>query len=278
MNLEEQIEQRLKRYKAPSGRSREEAWELLSGKLDEGKPKKRTLSVVVYWSMGAAAAMVLVMLGLFQSGIFASRTTTLASMQQTVWLPDSSMVLLNSRSSLKSNYQLIGGKRQLEMEGEAYFKVKKGKSFEVAFPGGKLRVLGTEFNVIAYSPEDIRVDCTSGKVQVTVNSQPVILVKGQGMRLTGNELKGPYTIDQGEIESRLKGIYVWHQEPLDEIFTYIGNRFGYTVSLAPSLHKRNFSGTFTLNNLQQSLEVLSEAMQINYTIDESLKQVSIEAR
>jgi len=278
MNTEEQIEQRLKSYKAPSGRSKEEAWELLSSKLGDVKPGKRTLPVLAYWSMGVAAALVLGLLGIFQFGIFASRTTTLTAMQQTVWLPDSSMVLLNSRSSLKSNYELIGGKRVIKLEGEAYFKVKKGKPFEVAFPGGKLKVLGTEFNVIAYSSEDIRVDCTSGKVQVMVNSKPVTLVKGQGMHMKGNEMEGPYTIDQGEVEGRLKGIYVWHHESLDEIFAYLGNRFGYSVSLAPSLQKRNFSGTFTLNNLQQSLEVLSEAMQISYKIDESLKQVSIEAR
>jgi ferric-dicitrate binding protein FerR (iron transport regulator) len=111
-----------------------------------------------------------------------------------------------------------------------------------------------------------------------VNSQPVILIKGQGLHLMGNELKGPYSIDQAEVKGRLNGIYVWHEEPLDEIFAYLGNRFGYSINLAPSLHQRKFSGTFTLNNLQQSLEVLSGAMQINYKIDESLKQVNIEAR
>jgi len=277
MNIEEHIELRLRTFKVPAGRSREEAWELLSGKLDH-QPVKRPAPVLTYWALGAAAAMILVFLGLFQSGLFAPVTRTTTAMQQTVWLPDSSMVLLNSRSTLTSNYQLIGGKRQLKLEGEAYFKVKKGKPFQVAFPGGKLQVLGTEFNVIAYSPEDIRVDCASGKVQVTLHNQLVTLIKGQGVHLKGQELEGPYNIEQTEIEKRIQGICVWHQEPLDEIFAYLGNRFGYTVSLAPSLQKRNFSGTFTLNSLQQSLEVLSEAMQINYSIDDSLKRISIEAR
>lgn len=276
-NIEEIIDQRLRSYQVPEGRTREQAWELLSSKLDQA-PIQRPRSLTAYWLAGAAAAMVLALLGLFQSGLFAPVTSTSIAMQQTVWLPDSSMVLLNSRSTLKSNYQLIGGKRQLKLEGEAYFKVKKGKPFEVSFPGGSLKVLGTEFNVIAYSKEDIRIDCNSGKVQVMVNNRPVILVKGQGMHLTGNELKGPYPIEQDEVQGRLKGIYVFHEDPLDEIFAYLGNRFGYTVSLAPSLQKRNFSGTFTLNNLQQSLEVLSGAMQITYTIDDSLKHISIEAQ
>lgn len=276
-NIEEKIDQRLRTYQVPAGRTREQAWELLSQKLDEEpRPKQRLL--MPWWITGAAAAVLLALLGLFQSGLFAPVASTSIAMQQTIWLPDSSMVLLNSRSTLKSNYQLIGGKRQLKLEGEAYFKVKKGKSFEVDFPGGTLKVLGTEFNVIAYSREDIRIDCTSGKVQVEVNNQPVILGKGQGMHLTGNKLKGPYWIEQQEVQNRLKGIYVWHEEPLDEIFTYLGNRFGYTVSVAPSLQKRNFSGTITLNNLQQSLEVLSGAMQIKYTIDDRLKHFSIEAQ
>jgi ferric-dicitrate binding protein FerR (iron transport regulator) len=276
-NIEEHIEQRLRTFKVPVGRSHEEAWELLSSKLDK-QPQKRHTPVLAYWAAGAAAAAILVFLGLFQSGLFAPVTRTTTAMQQTVWLPDSSMVLLNSRSELTSNYQIIGGKRQLKLEGEAYFKVRKGRPFQVSFPGGKLQVLGTEFNVIAYSPEDIRVDCASGKVQVELNNQLITLTQGQGVHLNGRELVGPYSIAESEIENRIRGIYVWHQEPLDEIFAYLGNRFGYTVSLAPSLQKRNFSGTFTLNSLQQSLEVLSEAMQINYSIDESLKRISIEAR
>ncbi|HLN74867.1 MAG: FecR family protein [Methylococcaceae bacterium] len=276
-NIEEKIDQQLRSYQVPTGRTREQAWELLSQKLDQA-PKQRQRSLTTYWLMGAAAAIVLAFVGLFQSGLFTPVTTTSIAMQQTVWLPDSSMVVLNSRSTLKSNYQIIGGKRQLKLEGEAYFKVKKGKPFIVSFPGGTLKVLGTEFNVIAYSKEDIRIDCTSGKVQVMVNNQPVILVKGQGMHLTGNELKGPYSIDQEEVQGRLNGIYVWHEESLDGIFAYIGNRFGYTISMTPSLEKRNFSGTLTLNNLRQSLEVLSGAMQIKYTIDDSLKHISIEAQ
>lgn len=250
---------------------------MLSGKL-ESRPVKKLVPGVVYWVGAAAAAMLLAFLGLFHSGVFAPVTQTATAMQQTVWLPDSSMVVVNSLSRLKANYRLTDGKRQLDLEGEAYFRVKKGKAFQVDFPGGKLKVLGTEFNVIAYSPEDVRVDCASGKVQVELNHQLITLVKGQGVHLKGRELEGPYTIDRTEIENRIKGIYVWHEEPLDEIFAYLGNRFGYTVSLAPSLQKRNFSGTFTLNDLQQSLEVLSEAMQVNYSIDESLKRISIEAR
>ncbi len=276
-NFDEHIDQRLRTFKVPAGRSREEAWELLSSRLDSPQQKVRRLPGLAYWS-GAAAAVVLILLGLFQSGLFAPVSRTATVMQQTVWLPDSSMVLLNSRSKLTSNYQLLGGKRQLKLEGEAYFKVRKGKPFRVSFPGGKLQVLGTEFNVSAYSAEDIRVDCVSGKVQVEINGKPVTLTKGQGLRSTGNELQGPYPVGQTDVENRLKGIYVWHEEPLDKIFTYLGNRFGYSVSVAPSLQKRNFSGTFTLNNLQQSLEVLSEAMQIRYSIDENLKQIGIEAR
>lgn len=276
-HTEEHIEQRLRHFKVPAGRSREDAWELLSQKLDQ-QPAKRPVPVLRYWIAGAVAAVILVFFGLFQSGLFAPVTQTQTAMQQTVWLPDSSMVLVNSRSRLTANYQLIGGKRQLNLKGEAYFKVKKGKPFQVSFPGGKLQVLGTEFNVIAYSPDDIRVDCATGKVKVALNNQHITLTRGQGVHLRDGELKGPYTIDQAEIERRLRGIYTWDEEPLDEIFTYLGNRFGYTVSMDPSLQKRNFKGTFTLNSLQQSLEILSEAMQINYTIDDSLKRISIEAR
>lgn len=276
-NLEEYIDQRVQTFKVPAGRSRENAWELLQDKLNSPQKKVKRVSGWVYWT-GAAAAVALALIGLFHSGIFAPEIRTAVAEQQTVWLPDSSMVLLNSRSKLTSNYRLIDGKRQLELEGDAYFKVKKGKPFQVNFPGGKLRVLGTEFNVNAYSANDVEVDCVSGKVEVEINKQLITLEKGQGLRLKGKTLDGPYPIEQADIENRLKGIYVCQEKPLGEIFAYIGNRFGYTISLDASLQKRNFSGTFTLNNLQQSLEVLSEAMQIKFTIDDTLKRINIEAR
>lgn len=276
-NLEEHIDQRVRTFKVPGGRSSEEAWELISSKLDSPQKKVRHLPAMAYWTV-AVAAGVIVLLGLFQSGLFAPVKQTNIAMEQTVLLPDSSLVLLNSRSKLTSNYQLIGGKRQLKLEGEAYFKVKKGKPFQLSFPGGKLQVLGTEFNVSAYVAEDIRIDCVSGKVQIEIHNQQVILEKGQGFRLKGEKLEGPYPINQTDVENRAKGIYVWHEEPLDEIFRYIGNRFGYSMSIAPTIQKRNFSGTFTMKNLSQSLEVLSDAMQIKYSIDNNLKQVSIEAK
>lgn len=84
-------------------------------------------------------------------------------------LPDGSMVWLNAASKLEyaKNFQ---ENRQLYLEGEAYFEVKKDSlhPFEVLAGKVKTTVLGTEFNVNAYPDfEEVKVSLEEGKVLVS---------------------------------------------------------------------------------------------------------------
>ncbi len=68
-----------------------------------------------------------------------------------ITLPDSSRVWLNSGSSLRYPSR-FGDTRDVELSGEAYFKVAKdaGRKFYVRTSGMTIEVVGTEFNVDAY--------------------------------------------------------------------------------------------------------------------------------
>ncbi len=70
-------------------------------------------------------------------------------------LPDGSKVWLNSASSLKYPAIFNGQKREVELDGEAYFEIKENKSmpFNVKTNKVEVTVLGTRFNLNCYKDE-----------------------------------------------------------------------------------------------------------------------------
>lgn len=90
-----------------------------------------------------------------QSG-YATLTTPRGG-QYRVTLPDGSRVWLNASSSLKYPVQFSGNERKVELSGEAYFEVAQNsvQPFIVQSDRQTVQVLGTSFNVNAYTNEDV---------------------------------------------------------------------------------------------------------------------------
>jgi transmembrane sensor len=85
-------------------------------------------------------------------------------------LPDGSKVWLNAASSLRFPTVFNGSKRQVELNGEAYFEVStdKSKIFEVNTRNQVVQVLGTHFNINAYSDEPtVNTTLLEGSVRVS---------------------------------------------------------------------------------------------------------------
>jgi|JI10StandDraft_1071094.scaffolds.fasta_scaffold465307_2 transmembrane sensor len=92
-----------------------------------------------------------------------------------VQLPDGSQVWVNSDSKLSYPESFKGEKREVFLEGEAYFDVVKDPShpFIVHTSGIDIRVLGTAFNVKAYKAEPtIEATLVHGMIEVTKTNQP----------------------------------------------------------------------------------------------------------
>ncbi|NWJ52921.1 MAG: FecR family protein [Bacteroidetes bacterium] len=91
----------------------------------------------------------------------------------TIELPDSSVVILNSGSSLSYPDRFEAGSRTVVLNGEAFFEVKKNKHrpFYVKTNDITIRVLGTKFNVKSYPDENTtETTLVSGKVEILRNS------------------------------------------------------------------------------------------------------------
>ena len=100
-----------------------------------------------------------------------------------VILPDSSRIWLRALATLRYREDFNRhAERQVQLTGEAYFKVAQQESHPFIVQTGQLntKVLGTEFNVEAYAYEPfIKVTLQKGKVQVTSIQSQRILQPGQ---------------------------------------------------------------------------------------------------
>ena len=86
-----------------------------------------------------------------------------------VVLCDGTEVWLSLASNFVYPTAFIGDERIVTLEGEAYFKVAKDpeRPFIVKTKTVQTRVLGTEFNIRSYTPEDTHEKLINGKVEVS---------------------------------------------------------------------------------------------------------------
>ncbi|SDL66023.1 FecR family protein [Pedobacter sp. ok626] len=98
-----------------------------------------------------------------------------------VILADQTVVWLNAASSLKFPASFTGKERNVELVGEAYFEVAKDSlhPFIVAVAGQQVKVLGTHFNINAYTDEDVvNTTLLEGKVQISKGNSRKELLPG----------------------------------------------------------------------------------------------------
>jgi ferric-dicitrate binding protein FerR (iron transport regulator) len=93
---------------------------------------------------------------------------TVKGEQKEISLHDGSTVTLSHTTELVVPKRSMNEPREVELKGEAYFRVRKGETpFIVSTALGEVRVVGTEFNLRARG-ETLEVAVLEGRVQVTV--------------------------------------------------------------------------------------------------------------
>ncbi|MBW8325385.1 MAG: FecR family protein [Prolixibacteraceae bacterium] len=155
-------------------------WKAIQGKMmaqlqQEVQQKQRTLNFFRYAAIFMVLIAVPALLYIFSQNQPAAPlvyTTVAADYGQIskAVLPDSSVVWVNSGSSIKYNNQFSASNRNIELEGEAFFKVTRNADLPLIVSNSdlKVKVLGTEFSVSAYPEEpNIHVILEKGKVELT---------------------------------------------------------------------------------------------------------------
>lgn len=115
---------------------------------------------------------------------YATLTTPRAKQQRLV-LSDGTRIWLNAASTIRFPSVFNGGKRVVELSGEAYFEVAKdaAKPFVVKMGQNEINVLGTRFNVMSYDNESkVVTTLLEGAVKYSTELKTVVLKPGQETR------------------------------------------------------------------------------------------------
>ncbi|MBO9730352.1 MAG: FecR domain-containing protein [Chitinophaga sp.] len=180
--------------------------------------------------------------------------------QFSVVLPDGTKVWLNAASSLRYPVAFSGNTREVRITGEAYFEVAAdaAKPFSVHFhEKGVVEVLGTAFNVNAYTDEPI-IKTTLLQGSIRVNKQQV-LQPGEQANIDKN---GSITVDNNaETENAIawkKGLFMMSSTDLPALFRQISRWYDIEVDMKGELPKRSFGGTIDRDvNLSDVIEALN---------------------
>lgn len=164
-------------------------------------------------------------------------------------LADGTVVWLNSDSRLKFPVLFGGEKREVFLEGEAYFEVEASRQcpFIVRTPEAEVNVLGTGFNVMAYKNDlSVQVTLVHGAVGVkTVAGQETIRPDEQ---LVFDKATGEQTVRRVKVEDFVgwkEGVLSFDAMPLEELSQKLSRWYDVEFFFtAESLKLLKFSGAF----------------------------------
>lgn len=238
--------------------------EVLSSK--NSKPTKVVkLNPLKKWMQVAAAVIVLLGGSYFYINSLDESISTGYAENSMVTLPDTSEVLLNADSQITYDKKNWDKKRNIQLDGEAFFKVAKGKKFTVATAKGIVTVLGTQFNV-ENRAGFFEVTCFEGLVSVTFNGKERKLPAGTSFLVVNNQIQQTDDLDATtpswvHQESSFKSI------PLSYVLDEFERQYNITVSTKNIDTQQLYTGTFSNTNLQMALKSISVPTQIKCKLE-----------
>ena len=211
--------------------SREAAWKRIDARIRRRKWISR---------LTIAAAIVLPLLAVAGLMTMPSHEETMPAMaevttgrgeEKTVILPDGTSVNLNSLSRIVYPGTFSGECRAVTLEGEALFNVTTiGIPFIVSTESIRIEVLGTSFDVRAYSGKPARTVLLRGSVRISSGSGDRILSPGQMATVHGEE--GNIRIDEVDADfytSWTRGKIFFRDERLEDILDELSHFYDFEV-------------------------------------------------
>ncbi|KLT68177.1 FecR family protein [Flavobacterium sp. ABG] len=260
-----------------SDSEKETSWEQFQAKTFPSKERK-----LKPWMYYAAAAAILIF-GFIGTRVFNTdnplqvdnfvASTVIenpTSKVKSVFLPDSSVVELSPNSKIKYVSNFVAN-RKIEVEGSAYFKVKKDKKhpFQVFCKETTTTVLGTSFSVNGSTDKEVVVELFEGSVQMNVKDQKENWILKPGEKFTYSNKIVAVTDFNRFVD--------FENEKLVVLSTYIETNYGYKMILPKEFDTQRI--TLRINkkeNLKTIIQLISEMYNLNFEVNEEIKQITFQ--
>jgi transmembrane sensor len=261
--------EKIKNYSAQLKVADFDADSILENVIKHKKVTPKVISFYRNWMFRVAAVLVVGLAITFSMQNFVTETQyALNGKKITFSLPDNSEVVLNSGSEIKFKKWNWNNNRILKLSGEAYFKVAKGKKFEVVTSLGKVAVLGTQFNVKARENR-FDITCFEGRVKVNYKDKEIILTHGQSVSFeNGSQINTKATNQNPEwLENQI----AFNKEHLRAILDEIQRQYNVSIEVKTTYPDELFTGKIPTNNLDIALKIIATTYHLESTKTESNK-------
>ncbi|MES2418399.1 MAG: FecR domain-containing protein [Bacteroidota bacterium] len=274
-------------------------WELIDKAEKEGfisrfnySAPKVTVINPGYFLKIAAIFILFVGAGLFVYRLTEYQTNknflVLATTQQKSFkvLEDGTRIWLNKNSSIRYNNAFGKQKRELFLEGEAYFDVARNKDIPMFVHAGgiDIEVKGTAFNVNAYKGDpEVQVALLRGQIEVSNRqdkkdkvvlypNQKLIFAPGQSNSTDQRFLVLPITSGIADRQTRwTSDTLVFYKEKLKDLAFQLEKKYELKIQIqSERLKEKRFSGTFINETIEQVLAALKLTYPLTYTINGKL--------
>jgi len=247
---------------------------------EEIEVRKRT--TVIMWKIGlaVAAAMMIVIVKLLFWTSPLSQPAPLAAIHaikkgnHVICLPDGTTVTLSAASSLSYSHAFTGSTREVYLEGQAFFDVRRDSLRPFLVHAGKVNVtvLGTAFNVKASTVEDdITVTVKRGKVRVsdpertlgTITPRQQVIYNKQSQRASQGSVDSDSYLDWRNDDCFCDNL------TMTEVTAILEERFNVSISVDEQVAGADrFTATFSrLETLDQALKSICEFNGATYKYD-----------
>ena len=230
-----------------------------------------------WWA--AAAIIFLTSLGIWQyirtTGKLVMQTAFGETRQEV--LPDGSQVMLNANTTLNYRNWKAGTDREVWVNGEAFFHVKKTAQktrFIVHTGHFDVVVTGTQFNVINRNSKN-NVLLTEGSVTIQGKGQEVQMKPGEFVEFnnTGIQKKD---VNSAPVLAWTEHKFIFEKTPMKEVAELVADLYGIKVTLAyTTAATDSLSGIMPSDNLDDFVQVLTYS---GYDVEKTGKEILIRKR
>ncbi|TKG96440.1 FecR family protein [Puteibacter caeruleilacunae] len=234
-----------------------------------------------FWRYAAVLIVALIM-GIFiekQLNVFVHKnhlSVVEVPMGQTakITLPDSTLVWLNSGSSISYPSTFTMDERTVKILGEAFLEVKKNQDspFKIENPKLNIKVTGTQFNFKAYPDEDIATAAlVEGSIEASIPTLKHTSKLEPGQLITFNSKNKKISLSKVDTKlytSWRDGYIVLKDKPFGEFLKQIERWYNVDIILEnQDIANQLYGGTILRNKpLDQVFEILQVMAGIEYEI------------
>ena len=249
-----------KGFKAPNFNTEEALQSTLHSIKVEKSASKNWLQPM----LKVAAILAISLGGYYYTTTLDSSFSTDFTEKSSIELPDHSSANLNAHSKITFNKKKWNKNRAITLDGEAFFKVAKGSTFNVKTDAGTITVLGTQFNV-KQRDNFFEVICYEGLVGVIYNEQEQLKLKpGESFLIIDGK-----TIVKDKENANLPH-WLTNESPFKSIpYKHVLSEFEiqYNVYFKTEGIDLNqlFTGNFTHDNYQVAIKSITLPLQVTYS-------------